>query len=522
MTNCLTYHFDLNYLGRLLSSLPSLVWPISLRKIWCWFTYTMILLLLWGDVLNMDSLWEELKKFIKWHSLEFALFILLIDPVVITAGILLTRYPPMVSPRPRSSELNDSNDVEVCNKLDNIGIVIPSHHSAAFIRPTIEACLKHVNGCQIFICDNGDSDQPSDLTPDEIRRIDPTINYHYNPMPNKTRAQYMGIMSRQNRYKYTMLIDDDVILPENLHLNLDMLEEDDNTQCLVYPISGLGDNNLFVKWQDLEYKLSGLVKNFQSSYGTVVAPHGGISVWKTPILKRILVEGDTVFYGDDTKMGLYLLNRGFYSKFVSGPTVPTRVPSSLMGQIPNLFNQRVCSWDSTEHLLTPRFIETFFRSYVRGSITRTLISKFFVLKILLDILSDWVKIIVLVYFCQTEKFWAWLGLSVLINILVIFAWNYIKCWNRPDLKTDLLTVSTFWAYKVLTSLFRVFGLIRCYFFYLPNFKQPKIIALEDDTQSDPVTPWRWSERQTFLRNLQSTHGSTSDSSDARTASEEAI
>lgn len=478
------YHFNTNYIRDLFYNLHQLVYPVTLRKLWCWFTYTMIGLLLWGRIFDMNSGWKEFTTFIKWHNVEFALFILLIDAFTILLSMIFTRYEQPVNSL--ESRIND-----------NLAIIIPTHNSAKTIEKTVRACLKHVNPHQIFICDNNDSENPPDNTWERVRSIDPTINYHYNDVPNKSRAQYMGIMSKKNSYKYTMLIDDDVILPDNFDASLGRLEVDDNLQCLVYPlcgISGREKNSLFVEWQDLEYKLSGLVKKFQSNVASVLGPHGGISVWKTPVLKRIIAEGDTIFYGDDTKMGLYLLNRGFRSEMVNGVCVPTIVPNTLMGEMPNLYNQRVCSWDSTEHMLTAKFVEVFLRSYVRGSIARSLALRFFEAKILFDIFNDWVKLVVLAYFIKEDRFWSWLGLSVLANQVVLMVWNYGKCYYRSDIRCSLRCVATFWFYKIITSIFRILSLVRCYLFLLPNLKPPKPIFLEDDTQLDNKTPWRWSER----------------------------
>lgn len=480
----LLFHFNLDYIKGLVYNLHQLFYPITLRKIWCWFTYTMIGLLLWGRIFNMDSGWKEFTTYIKWHNIEFALFIMLIDSFLILLSMLFSTYETP------TNRIGDRIN-------DNLAIIIPTHNSAETITKTVEACLNHVNPNQIFICDNSDSETPPDNTWEKVRAIEPTINYHYNDVGNKSRAQYMGIMSKQNRLKYTMLLDDDVILPDNFDPSLSRLENDDNLQCLVYPlsgISGLEKNSLFVEWQDLEYKLSGLVKKFQSNVASVVAPHGGISVWKTPVLKRILAEGDTIFYGDDTKMGLYLLNRGFRSEMVNGVCVPTIVPRSLMGEMPNLYNQRVCSWDSTEHMLTARFIEVFLRSYVRGSVSRSVALRFFEAKILFDIFNDWIKLVVLVYFIKEDRFWSWLGLSIIANQTILILWNYLKCYNRADIRCSIRCVATFWFYKIITSIFRILSLVRCYLFLLPNLTPPKPIFLEDDTQLDNKTPWRWSER----------------------------
>lgn len=538
------------YLYQLVSGLPSLVWPVTSRKLWCWFTYTMIALLIWGDGFDIPSLWDSLEHVVEWNSTAFALFLMLVDPALISLAMLGTYYgnaredipsslagttlpmdtrfpssgsdktPPSVSNNGTlcedgANEGADTTDtvdrstppLQLDAREDRVAVVIPTHNSADIIRPTVASCLRHVHGNQVFICDNNDNATPTDSTFAAVHHVEPTVNYHYNAVGNKTRAQFMGATSKENHFPYTMLMDDDVVLPPHFAFELDRFDRDPNLQCLVYPISattaaGALDPTtplpLLVEWQDLEYKLSGLVKHLQSNVASVVSPHGSISVWRTPILKRLLVEQDTVFYGDDTKMGLYLLQRGFRSEFVQGTTVATIAPTTLLGPLPNLYHQRVCSWDATEHLLTGRFLDAFARSYVRGSAVRTVGLRFFEVKILLDIVGDWLKVMVLVYFAHEPHFWAWLGLAVAANVGTTLLWNYGKCWNRPDLRCSARCVATFWAYKTLTSVFRILGLLRCYLFYIPNFVTPVPIALEDDTQTKATTPWSWSVHHRFF------------------------
>jgi len=479
--NFLSFHFDYNYIKSLCLSIVEVVYPITLRKIWCYFTYTMIGIIIQGSLIHIPSSWKYITNIIHWYSLEFALFILLIDPFFIIISMLFSCYGELP---------NQTNNID---KNKDIAIIIPTHGSYGIIEVTIKSCLRHVNGNQIFICDNNNSNKPIDNIWEEIRNIDDTINYHYNPVGNKTRAQFMGIMSEKHNFKYSLLIDDDVILPNNLNFKSELFSDDTNLQCLVYPLTTQQNKSLLVEWQDIEYKLSGLIKNVQSNISSIIAPHGGISLWRTPILKRILVEHDTIFYGDDTKMGLYLLNRGFSSKFVPEVLVQTVCPRSFMGKTPNLYEQRVCSWDSTEHVLTLQYIELFLRSFIRTSLTRSIILRVFELKILIDIVSDWIKILVFIHFYESTNFWYWIGFGIGANLIILFIWNYIKCYKRPDIRCSLLSVSTFWIYKCITSVFRILALIRCYLSYIPRYKRPIPIFLEDDTQNLKVNTLRWSE-----------------------------
>lgn len=103
-----------------------------------------------------------------------------------------------------------------------------------------------------------------------------------------------------------------------------------------------GKQNQLVELQDLEYKLAGFVKQFQWQYGTTLACHGAIGLWRRDILgTRILYEvrpmaaarhggaghrergrhtlppplpprlqHDTAFHGEDMYMGACLWRAG--------------------------------------------------------------------------------------------------------------------------------------------------------------------------------------------------------------------
>ena len=140
-----------------------------------------------------------------------------------------------------------------------------------------------------------------------------------------------------------------------------------------------------------------------------------------------------------------------------------------------------------------QYIELFLRSFIRTSLTRSIILRVFELKILIDIVSDWIKILVFIHFYESTNFWYWIGFGIGANLIILFIWNYIKCYKRPDIRCSLLSVSTFWIYKCITSVFRILALIRCYLSYIPRYKRPIPIFLEDETQNLKVNTLRWSE-----------------------------
>jgi len=139
-------------------------------------------------ILKIDPIWNNVSTLIDENCIEFAVFILLLDPVIILLAMISTTLDKI------ENEENEENK--------DIAIIITAHNSENIIKNTIESCLHHVDGQQIFVCDNNNNNTPTDKTWDKIYEINPNINYHYNNVGNKTRAQFMGIMSKKNVYKY--------------------------------------------------------------------------------------------------------------------------------------------------------------------------------------------------------------------------------------------------------------------------------------------------------------------------------
>ncbi|KAL0229288.1 hypothetical protein GEMRC1_013907 [Eukaryota sp. GEM-RC1] len=83
-------------------------------------------------------------------------------------------------------------------------------------------------------------------------------------------------------------MDDDVVIPRDMSWQTHRLAKD-NVAGAVVTIradinkperTGFRRRNLLVWFQDMEYMLSGLMKQCQSHLGTANYPHGAISIWK--------------------------------------------------------------------------------------------------------------------------------------------------------------------------------------------------------------------------------------------------
>lgn len=165
-------------------------------------------------------------------------------------------------------------------------LLIPAYKAAGALPATIEHALKIFKPNQIFIIANGNSPTPLDDTQDVCRKY--RVNHAWVPIGSKIAAEFVGVMLAK-KFKYAMLIDDDVHLPPNLPIVTDRFDE--HTKCIGYSIKSTGADGCrgtaIQQCQDIEYKLSGLSRTFGGMYGSAVFPHGAIILWDRAILEQL-------------------------------------------------------------------------------------------------------------------------------------------------------------------------------------------------------------------------------------------
>lgn len=165
-------------------------------------------------------------------------------------------------------------------------LLIPAYKAADALVATIEHALKIFQPKQIFILANGNSPTPLDNTEDVCKRFG--VRHSWIPIGSKITAEFVGVLLAKD-YKYAMLIDDDVHLPPNLPMVTDRIDE--MTACVGYTLKSTGADGVKGTWiqqaQDLEYKLSGLSRDFCGKYGSAVFPHGAIILWDRDVLEKL-------------------------------------------------------------------------------------------------------------------------------------------------------------------------------------------------------------------------------------------
>lgn len=225
---------------------------------------------------------------------------------------------------PKDVEKQDSS----ANAGNDTALLIPCYRSAKLLPATITAALKIFPATSIFILANGNSETPLDDTEMVCKEFN--VHHVWIPVGSKIVAQYVGAYMARS-FPYVLLIDDDCILPSNFPIVTDRLDQ--STRCLGYTITSIGANRGRGTWcqqaQDLEYKLSGLQRQFAGKLGSATFPHGAIVLWQTDFLIRTFREHPGFSVSEDWFFGHVARVLGSRITMCSSVFVETETPDSL-------------------------------------------------------------------------------------------------------------------------------------------------------------------------------------------------
>jgi hypothetical protein len=373
--------------------------------------------------------------------------------------------------------------IERRRDMSDVGVMIACHNSASVIAETIQSCLRHVKPEQIFVIDNGNSLQPADNTREIVKAIHPDINYVWSHYGNKTVAQYVATLI--SPYTYLLTIDDDVHLPRVLNLATHRIQ--DRVKAVCYPVRAIHpdrESSLLIELQDLEYQQSDLAKSIESKYaGGVSFPHGAVCLWDRDTFQKVLLLHDTIFYAEDVKLGLILQMLGFKMELEASCWFDTEAPTTYFGEAPNLYEQRVRSWEMGRQVIFFKFLSQLFTVW-RPDWKDNFFYKVSQFYDVYSNLADWWRLPLLIIMGANPNFWARVAEFYAFNMIPALVWNYVKlpyC-ERTDLQIPLRTCVALPFYKAMSSAMAFGGAIRAVSIYLPNF-QPKptineIIKLE--------------------------------------------
>ncbi|CCG84703.1 protein of unknown function [Taphrina deformans PYCC 5710] len=208
-------------------------------------------------------------------------------------------------------------------------LIIPAYKAAGLLGATIEHALKIFTKSQIFIIANGNSKEPLDNAAEVCAKYG--VNHYWVPIGSKITAEFVGV-AVASKYKYVMLIDDDVHLPANLPIVSDRINE--QTKCIGYTIKSTGADGIkgtyVQQCQDMEYKSSGLTRDWSGRWGSANFPHGAIILWEREALQSLFTSHPGYIISEDWYFGHCARQAGFRIEFCSQVFVETETPPCLL------------------------------------------------------------------------------------------------------------------------------------------------------------------------------------------------
>ncbi|UPX12899.1 uncharacterized protein EKO05_0003432 [Ascochyta rabiei] len=273
----------------------------------------------------------------------------------ITLGIaLFYAFVPLLiffekDPPPATS----TAETKIQDNVKDTALLIPCYKSAQLIGATLEAALKIFPPSHIYVLANGNSPTPLDNTEEVCAPYG--VNHLWCPIGSKIVAQYVGAYAAK-AFKNVLLIDDDCALPDNFPVVTDRLKG--NVMCLGYTIKSVGPNsskgNLCQQAQDLEYKLSGIQREFAGKVGSATFPHGAIALWDRDLLIKTFHEHPGFSVSEDWFFGHVARKLGSRIKMCSQVFVETETPTAVFfssggsrggfGEM-TIFSQRFKRWN---------------------------------------------------------------------------------------------------------------------------------------------------------------------------------
>lgn len=221
---------------------------------------------------------------------------------------------------------------EVREKTQDCALLVPCYKAAGALPNTIRAALEIFPKESIFIVDNGNTPKGTDASEEVCKEWG--VNYLFVPVGSKIGAEYVGISQKKmDRFKYVMVIDDDVELPRNLPLVTDRFEKNPRTGCVGYTLQSTGAEGsrgtMIQQLQDLEYRLSGLRHCMGAKYGSATFPHGAIILWKREVFVELFQTHPGYKISEDLCFGLICRESGRFIDFCSSVAVATETPPML-------------------------------------------------------------------------------------------------------------------------------------------------------------------------------------------------
>ncbi|PVH98285.1 glycosyltransferase family 2 protein, partial [Periconia macrospinosa] len=296
-----------------------------------------------------------------WKGAVWWLYWVVENKFVIAGGFgivlgvaLFYAFAPLLilfEPDPPAAEMMAETKIQP--NVKDTALLIPCYKSANLIAATLEAALKIFPPSHIFVLANGNSPTPLDDTEEIVRPYG--VTHLWSPVGSKIVAQFVGCYAAK-RFKNVLLIDDDCALPENFPVVTDRLVG--RVKCIGYTIKSVGPNsskgNFCQQAQDLEYKLSGLQREFAGKVGSATFPHGAIALWDRELLVKTFYQHPGFSVSEDWFFGHAARQLGCRITMCSQVFVETETPTAVFisgggsrggfGEM-TIFSQRFKRWN---------------------------------------------------------------------------------------------------------------------------------------------------------------------------------
>jgi hypothetical protein len=323
----------------------------------------------WGQIAFEYGLYAFILLFVYfvligiplWNGAVWWLYWVVANKFVIVGGFSITlgialfyAFAPLLILFEKDPPVQEmTEEMKVQSNVQDTALLIPCYKSANLIAATLEAALKVFPPSHIFVLSNGNSPTPLDNTEEICRPYG--VHHLWCPVGSKIVAQFVGCYAAK-RFKNVLLIDDDCALPENFPVVTDRLKG--RVKCLGYTIKSVGPNsskgNYCQQAQDLEYKLSGLQRDFAGRVGSATFPHGAIALWDRELLMDTFHQHPGFSVSEDWFFGHAARQLGCRITMCSQVFVETETPTAVFfsgggsrggfGEM-TIFSQRFKRWN---------------------------------------------------------------------------------------------------------------------------------------------------------------------------------
>ncbi|KTD51733.1 Glycosyl transferase family 2 [Legionella quinlivanii] len=480
----LTPPMDWNFIKSIFDP-REIIFPFTLRKLFFFLFYALLIAAVVAVETNV-GFFDYLVHAVKSNLIPLMAVLYGFEPLLMLVTMAFTKYPdklPEISEKPpepadveiQLEEENTQTAIKAHNK--KMAVIIVAHNSSLEIEATLRAYLKIVEPEQIYIIDNGNSEQPTDNTLSIAKSVSERINYYWHNRGNKTVAQFIGLILAQGDHReFALMSDDDVHPPSNFKFNESLLENE-KFKGIFYPIMAISKKekpSRLVQFQSIEYKQADHFKMFEDRFHGVLYPHGAIALWKISVLLRTLLTHSTRFIAEDLETGIRAARLGYRQRFDANYVFPTEVPTTVLGPDQNLYKQRARGWCMGIHTMNFELLRNFFTEWnlkpadvaaLKASQMYTLYNNY----------VDWTRLLVMIISASDPTYWGKLAAVIAGQQAMTMFWHYAKLRNRPDLQHDFLTLATMFFYRLLLTAFTNIGLLRLLLVYLPNLSPAKTI-----------------------------------------------